>query len=160
MIKNKIWLQLDIEREILESSALEQYEDSLDVLKPELDFNQIRKENDRDLKIIFESLILQEATKILEIRNINILNLWHDKVEEKIISFEECCKLFIVSDLIYPFWNLPYDVLYDFYILNRTNDPKLNIDIYIGKIKFLFNLDNGDFELFETWAKFQDIKNN
>jgi hypothetical protein len=160
MLKNKIWMQTNVDQELLTDYALKQYEDSLDAMRPWIDFHELRKKPKDELLLIFETKIEDFVLEDLKNKNIDVEHLFHNDLDKTFISNIDCYKLFIISGLIYPFWAIPYDSLYEFYKSNKLENEYITVDLYIGRIKYLFNLDNGEFDLFESWLKIQDIKNS
>lgn len=160
MLKNKIWKQTNINKEILIAFAIKQYEDSLDAIMPWLDLKYLKGES-TDVKLkTLEKEISDFFSIQLKEKNIYPNKFILNKEDEYFISKIDYDKLYFVSDIIYPFWNLSFDNLYNFYIENKKESVNISVDEFIGRIKYLFDLDNGDFELFEKFMQLQDIKNS
>jgi hypothetical protein len=153
MIDNIMWTQTNIKNEsLIIKNAIDQYFNSLEMFHRFLDWSDFDKE---DLKITLSEInqiITEEVSKRLKDRNIDFNLICSSKLGKIKLSELDYFKLYICSCEVYHFWNMPFNGLIFFYLDNLKKNKEMNIDIYIGRIQYLFDMDNDEqFEIFEKF---------
>ncbi len=100
------------------------------------------------------SLIINKTVEELIDKNKNHLaEPINVKTNSNILSKQDCYKLYVCSNLHYPFWEFSYEGLYIFYIECYNNTQNYNIDLFIGKLRYLFdNISEEDLKKLEKFV--------
>jgi hypothetical protein len=115
-----------------------------------LDFNS--KSYLNNLNLI--NSILTEGFELIVLKlKLNKEKLYLSHEDKIIITYQDCCKLYLCSNLHYPFWDFTYKGLYEFYKNCYKKELNFNIDLFIGRLSYLFDkVDDKNFEILEDFV--------
>jgi hypothetical protein len=115
-----------------------------------LDFSS--KEYLNNLNLI--NSILTEGFGLIVLKlKLNKEKLYLSPEDNLFITHQDCCKLYLCSNLHYPFWNFTYKGLYEFYKICFKKELNFNVDLFIGKLSYLFDkVDDKNFEILEDFV--------
>jgi hypothetical protein len=144
MIENKIWTQTELNntQEILDRT-IEQFICCLDLLLRFYNYSDF--ENDNQALKVLNNSILEEVTKLIKERGIDFEKNFYNEAYDNKISKLDIYKLFITSSHVYHFWNMPFKGLLKFYKENLKLDTSINVDLFIGRLKYLVEINEKDF---------------
>jgi hypothetical protein len=118
-----------------------------------LDWESFWNKDDHEILKELERIISKEVDKHLEKQNINPESMYLDINDKKIISILDLYKLFVCSNMRYPFWEFSYNGLYAFYKECLIADPRYNIKLFIGKIRYIFDqINEEELKIFEKFV--------
>jgi aspartyl/asparaginyl-tRNA synthetase len=156
MIDNKLWTQTNKSELELLDRTMENYYTSLETFQRSLDRTDFN--NHKDLKKSIHEInyiIFEEVLNYLKNNKIDFNTMFKNKFEKDNLTVLDCFKLFICSEEIFHFWNIPFTGLKKFYFENLKKDKSLTVDLYIGRLQELFDtLSDEEFERFEKYIIF------